>query len=462
MSKRKMTIMVLATLAIVAFSRLGALYKSAGAEEAILTDVADINPSDLGDFPPVADGIQVFQDRVRRNPRDAISLTILGQLYLQQARETGDVAGYTRAEAALRKALELLPDYPSATTTLASVLYAQHNFVEALDLAQQIYQGDSRRTEALATMGDAYLALGRYQEAEEAYQELVRRGATPPVLARIAHQAELKGAPEEALQLMQRAARDALAASQSREDVAWYLIRLGDLYFNVGQVEEAGKHYEAALRIFENYTIALAGVGKVRAAQGRYDEAIEFYEQAVAIIPQPDILAALGDVYAVAGRPDEAQHRYDTVEYIGKLAKINQQVYNRQLANFYTDHDLHVDEALRLATAELNYRQDIYGFDAVAWAYYKNGMLDEAQAMIEQAIRLGTRDAKLYYHAGMIAHARGHTAEAKHLLSQALMINPHFDLSQSRIARATLESLGGEQKPGFWRNLVSRASLADF
>jgi tetratricopeptide (TPR) repeat protein len=141
------------------------------------------------------------------------------------------------------------------------------------------------------------------------------------------------------------------------------------------------------------------------------------------------------------GQQDKAKQQYDTVEYIGKLAKINQQIYNRQLANFYSDHNLHLDEALKLATGELEFRKDVFGFDAAAWAYYKNGMLNQAQDAIDQALRLGTRDAKLYYHAGMIARAQGRTADARRLLSEALTVNPYFDLLQAPIARATLEGL---------------------
>lgn len=43
---------------------------------------------------------------------------------------------------------------------------------------------------------------------------------------------------------------------------------------------------------------------------------------------------------------------------------------------------------------------------------------------IEQALQLGTRDARLYYHAGMIAQAQGRLAEAEQLLNEALAINP--------------------------------------
>jgi len=441
MTKQKIILMILAALLIMTLSHLGGFDNSVAREDPATPDLINIDPTELGEFPSAADGIQIFQKRVKHNSKDAVSLAILGQLYLRQARQTGDVTYYQQAEAALHQALALLPGYVPAQITLASTLYAQHNFIEALDIARRLYQENPQNSEALAIMGDAYLALGKYQEAGDIFRELSQRQLTPPVLARLAHQAELHGQPEEALQLMQRAARETLAAGQSREELVWYLIRLGDLYFNGGQLQLAGAHYEAALRLFDNQPIALAGLGKVRAAQGQYAAAIRLYEQAIAVIPQPDLLAALGDLYLLAGQPDQAQRHYDTVEYTGKLAEINRQLYNRQLANFYADHDRHVDKALALALAELELRRDIYGFDTAAWAYYKNGRFDEAQQMMEQAMALGTRDAKLYYHAGMIAWAQADLASAKAWLDTALAINPYFDLRQAALARETLQKI---------------------
>ena len=61
--------------------------------------------------------------------------------------------------------------------------------------------------------------------------------------------------------------------------------------------------------------------------------------------------------------------------------------------------------------------------------------------MMKSAMQLGTRDALLYYHAGMISQALGENRQAAQDLSQALAINPHFDLLQAHIARLTLNDV---------------------
>ena len=437
MSRRKAILFLFSVLLLVIYSR----FDQSTVNATSLPDAEDIDGSMQAHVPPVDEAIKTFHLRIKQNPQDAVSYTLLGELYIRQARETGDVGGYQRAETALSEALNLLPGYSPASASLASVYYAQHDFTQALKLAQEVYSGNPKNVQALAVIGDAQLALGNYREAEAIYQELSNRGATPPVLARLAALAELQGKPEEALQLMRRAAGDALHAGGTRESVAWYLLRVAEMYFNNGEIKEAGNFYEASLRVLDNYHLALAGLGKVRFGQGKYDQAIAYYQRATNIIPQPDYLAALGDLYMLTDQPAQAQQQFETVEYIGKLAALNQQIYNRQLANFYSDHDLKLKEALRLALAELEIRKDIYGYDAVAWAYYKNGNFNEAQAMMEHAMVFGTLDARLYYHAGMIAHALGSEQEARRLLEQALAINPYFDMLQVPILRTTLNGL---------------------
>ena len=437
MNKRKAILFLFFIFAILAYSRSnGSAIDAAG-----LPNVEDINGDDLVSIPPVNDAIKSFQDRIRRNPKDAVSYTLLGDLYIRQARETGDVSGYQRAETALQRALELLPGYTPAGALLASTYYARHDFNQALDLAETVYESNPKTTSAQVIVGDAYLSLGNYQQAETIYQELEKTDATPPVLARLAQLEEIKGNPKEALHLLRRAAGDALRSGGTRESVAWYLLRVADIYFNMGEIKDSGAYYEASLRVFENYHLALAGLGKVRAAQGKYDEAIDFYQRAINIVPQPDFLAALGDIYMLTEQPDKAQLQYKTVEYIGKLAELNKQIYNRQLANFYSSHDVHVQEALRLTLAELESRKDIYGYDAAAWAYYRNDKSEEAQSLMDQAMALGTRDAQLYYHAGMIALQLGDQAQARDYLEQALSINPHFSVLYANEARKTLETL---------------------
>ena len=203
MHNRKAIFFLLFIFSILIYSRL-----SAG-DPTSLPNARDINGNGLANIPPVNDAIDVFQNRLKQNPNDAVSYTLLGGLYLRQARETGDATGYQRAEAALKKSLELLPGYSPAGSALASSYYSQHNFDQALELANRVYESNPKDKSALVTVADAQLALGKYAEAEKIYTDLANTDVTPPLLARIASLEELKGEPEHAIDLMSRAAAQA-------------------------------------------------------------------------------------------------------------------------------------------------------------------------------------------------------------------------------------------------------------
>jgi tetratricopeptide (TPR) repeat protein len=152
-------------------------------------------------------------------------------------------------------------------------------------------------------------------------------------------------------------------------------------------------------------------------------------------------LAALGDIYVKIGRPEEAKKQFDLVEFIGYLNAINKVLYNRELALFYADHERNLAKALALAEKELEVRRDIYTYDVLAWTLYKNDKLQEALVAMTQALRLGTQDARLFFHAGMIYHRLGKQSAAQTYLRRALQLNPHFHPLQAGIAKLTLETL---------------------
>jgi tetratricopeptide (TPR) repeat protein len=152
-------------------------------------------------------------------------------------------------------------------------------------------------------------------------------------------------------------------------------------------------------------------------------------------------VAELGDMYTRAGNLLEARKQYQLVEYIGLLGHINQVLHNRDLALFYADHDIKLDEALALAHKEFEVRHDIYTWDALAWALYKNGKYQEASDAIDHALRPGTRDALLFFHAGMIASRLGQASQAKDWLQTALKINPQFHVIYSGVAAQQLKTL---------------------
>jgi tetratricopeptide (TPR) repeat protein len=244
-----------------------------------------------------------------------------------------------------------------------------------------------------------------------------------------------------AIAVMKTAVSEGIEAQLPRENMAWLYYELGEFSAQAGDLAAADAAYLAALTTHPGDYRALAALAKLRANNGRYAEAILLYQKAIAVVPMPIFIAELGDLYAKTGNQAEAQKQYALVEYIGLLGTINQVLHNRDLALFYADHDIKLAEALRLAQKELELRHDIYTWDALAWALYKNGRTTEAAEASEKALKFGTRDSLLLFHAGMIAEKLGQREKALSQLREALEINPNFHLVYSGAASENAASL---------------------
>lgn len=365
----------------------------------------------------------------------------LGELALQRARITGDLGDYERALLAADHAIDADPIFWAGHALRATVLFALHDFTGALEEARATAEADPSRLDALAVIGDASLELGDLATADDAYARLAELAPSPPVWSRMAHLAFLTGDHEEALALVERCV-SATPASEDPAGAAFYLYQLGELHRLTGGTEAASAAFEESLEALDGYVPSLGGLAHVTEAQGRRSEAIRLLEAATAATPQPELVAALGDLYALSGDAARAEEQYALVERIGEVAEASGGVYSRQMILFAADHGRNVDEALAAAGSMLEVRHDVYGLDAYAWALYAAGRIGEASDAAADALAVGTPDPRLAYHAGMIALADGRPDEARDLLSIAVAGRaalPPLQAARAAEARTTLD-----------------------
>jgi tetratricopeptide (TPR) repeat protein len=395
------------------------------------------------------DLIKSLQARVKRYPEDHAGYAGLGAAYLQKGRETADAADYELAKGALEKSLDLLSNDPAAAfamTQMALVCMVEHRFDDAETWAQKALALGSGDPSPWAIAGDALADMGDYKGASEAYSRLKSSYGSEDEKLAFSYQRDSRmsflrfvaGDTQGAIQLMHSAVHTAIETHMPAENIAWSQYQLGEERFLAGETNAAEKAYLASLDEYPNYYRALAGLAKVRAAQGRYADAVQLYKQAIAKVPYPEYVAALGDIYRKLGQPKEAKKQYELVEFIGYLSQVNQQIHNRDLALFYADHDLKLQESLALAQMELEVRRDIYTWDVLAWSLFKNDRLQQAAEAISHALEQGTKDPQLFFHAGMIYKSLGDSAKATSYLKRALDINPHFHVLYSDAASEAL------------------------
>lgn len=388
--------------------------------------------------------IRSLQSRITREPNQHALYAELGAAFFQKARETGDVSDFDLAEQALEKSLDLVSNDLAAAApevTLAAVYMGEHRFADALVHAEKSLALGSGDLSPLAIVGDAYADMGEYDKAMDAYTKLQTSNGGYVRDSRVSFLKFVAGDTDAAIQLMRHAIANAATAQLPSENLAWLYYELGEYCVQSGNPVEADRAYLTALRIHPGDYRALAALARLRATQGMNRDAIQLYQSALAVVPMPLFAAELGDLYAKVGRPEDARKQFQLVEYMGKLGAINQVLHNRDLALFYADHEINLKQAVDLAQKEFEVRHDIYTWDVLAWALYKNKRPAEAAEAIAKALQFNTKDALLLFHGGMIYRALGQESKAREFLTRALTINPHFHIVYADIAVQQLAEL---------------------
>ena len=395
---------------------------------------------------PISNSTLVDIDRLIRDTEAQMTRTptssgldLVARLLLSRGRITGDAASYASAETASTRSLAIAARNPEAQTIHAEVLYANHEFAQAGSKSRAIFEADPEQLGALAVYGDSLRELGDYSGAAAVIDRLERMApGSPSVAVRRARLQVLNGQPELAANTARRAEAAARDSGLLGPTLAFYSSFRGQIAYEAGDYRSAHRHYDAALDVAEGDRTASFGKARALAVSGRLEEAKVVLRALTDRYPDPASLALLEDVFMTIGDRASAEQTRGIVEAVAGISRSNQQIYNRELAMYYANHDLNLTEALKLARAEITQRNDVYAYDTLAWAEYKSGNISQASEAAAQALATGIRDASVLYHAGMIAIANGERAWGAELLADALSFNPIFDIRQAPLARAAL------------------------
>ena len=386
--------------------------------------------------------ISLFEQWVAADPGSISSRTLLAAAYIQKTRETTDFGYLERASKIVDKVLAEKRDY-EALRLRNLIELNRHHFSKVAEYAREMTRSAPSDPQNWGTLGDALLEMGQYEGALAAFQKMLSIRPNLFSYNRMAFYRFVTGDAAGGIAMM----KDALKAGASYpENKAWCLVELGNMYFKTGQWPEAQRSYREAIETFPSLHTAYAGLGSVQAAQGKTREAIESYKRAQSITPMVQYAGALYDLYTELGKKADAQQQADLVDLVAKLEEAAKQQANRTLALIYANQDRNLKESLVLARADFEARQDVYTYDALAWALFKNKHYEEAGKASEQALKLGTPEALFFYHAGLIADALHDSATARNRLEKALALNSGFDIHQAVIARKTLQRLEGGSK----------------
>lgn len=369
--------------------------------------------------------IAFYEGVAKRDPTGGMALGQLALFYMRRARATGDYQDVLRSESAARKSLEHRGAHNTrARQALAASLLSEHRFGDALGIAQDLAERDASNAAFRASLGEIQMELGHYDDAHATFASVAGNASDLSVAPRLARWAELQGNPDSAYRLMNAS----LLAVIDRRDVpaeqkAWFWLRIGDLQFRRGRIDEAASAYERGLATHPDDYRLLTAMAKLEAARHEWQKAIDFGERSVAVSFDPATLGIVSDSYAALGDSAKADEYARAMEIaVSKQAT----AYHREWSLFLLNHGRRVSEVLAKTQEELKTRQDIYGYDALAWALHASGRDRAARDAMSHALALGTQDAMLFYHAAMIDHALGRREVAALELERAHTLNPYL------------------------------------
>jgi tetratricopeptide (TPR) repeat protein len=350
------------------------------------------------------------QQDARGGAHARAALERLGYVYVKRARINNDAGDYKLAEATADCLDAQYPGSAAALLLRGHVFHQLHPFPDAEQIARALV---AQRNVVLdyGLLGDALMEQGRLAEAASAYQKMIDLKPFYQSYTRAAHMRWLKGDLAGAIEAM-RLAIDS-ASPRDAESSAWAWTRLAAYELQAGRLEDAAKAVETALRYQPDYAAALLEHGRTLLAMKRRPEAADTLRRAAQFNPLPEYQWALADALRAQGLDAEAEKVERDMAVRGASAD------PRTFALYLATRGTEPVKAVALAEEELRARADVFTLDAHAWALASAGRIAEAREDIGRAVAEGTRDARLFLHAGVIHAAAGDPREAKRWLRKA-------------------------------------------
>jgi tetratricopeptide (TPR) repeat protein len=292
---------------------------------------------------------------------------------------------------------------PDALLLRAHALQSLHHFAAAESTARELVRLRERPFD-YGVLGDVLIDQGKVREGAAAYQKMVDLRPDLQSYARAAHVRWLTGNLEGAIELMKLATSS--SSPNDPEAGAWAYTRLALYQLQRGTTKEALNSGNAALSLQSDYAPAMLARGRTLLALNRGEEALVEFQRAAKLNPLPEYQWWLEDALKVDS------------QIVARAGTEDPRTLSLYLATRHYD----AEHAVQLAQQELTNRRDVFTHDALAWALAAAGRAAEAQPQMDQALSEGTADARLYFHAGIIAALNNDDKEARRWLNEAAAI----------------------------------------
>lgn len=376
--------------------------------------------------------IKGLEDQLRNNPHKSEIKLKLAQAYLQVGRVTGDHNYYDALAFKLtNEVLKGEPENFEALCCKATLQASAHQFTDALQTSVEAIKVNPYNSYIYGVKCDALVELGKYDNAIETVDKMVSLRPDIRSYSRISYLREIIGDYTGAIDAMKLALESGYPGLEQTE---WVRVYLGKLYEVTGKTPIAEGYYQQALTNRENFAPALAGLARLEKIRKYYSKSIQLYNSASEFMQDYSYHHELALLYQLTNEKEKAAKEFQTSLDLLMLHKHPTSEENgighnidRELALVYTSMHEN-DKALNSAMAEYERRPDNIDVNEVlGWAYYNSSDYKNAQRHILKALSTKSRNAELWYKAGLIFKACNYEDVGNKYLSVAIKTNPMLD-----------------------------------
>ena len=381
--------------------------------------------------------IAFFEDRLERDPMNALVATRLAERYMLRFQRNADLADVQRAEALIVQALPFVSDPASVHASLSGVRLTQHDFAGAWSAARTALVAEGRRGAAWGALFDAGMAMGRYDDARAALDRL-ETGTLAERLRR-AHWLDAHGDAAGAVAVLSSVCEQLARSGSRAETVAWCLTELAGLERARAGDLAAQRLLRRALHVLPGYRGALEGMAEIAHASGAWRRAIRLYES-IAVDAHPDLYLRLAESNRALGRVEQAQHWEGEFLRVAADPRV-EPLYAQLLALYWAGRVETRERALQVALRDVERRPAVESWDVLAWVYYVRGELDAALDASDRAHAFGAPSPTMQYHRARILAALGRAQEAgqlmHHVMQARSLLAPETRMEFDRLTHGT-------------------------
>ena len=334
--------------------------------------------------------------------------------YVELGRYYGSMAEPALAKATFERWTARHPEDADMLINAGLTAFDAADYAQALEFferAVEVASGEEQKSGARTFRANTLDMLGRYEEAVEAYEEVMAE--TPEwweAHANLGICHARNGRPERAEAAFRRGLEDCPGSPEIRDELAAHLLA------ERKDLQEALRLSEEAVALGRDEIRHLHTLGEVRLSLGDESGAAEAYHAMLALDPEnPEAHLEIGLLHEVRGEVREAEEHF--VESL-KSDPANPRTLYSYASLYYAADDLETAEELlvRAVAADARYSPAL---SALASVRARRGDFGDALDYIEKAVEAGESDAEHFKSALEFAPLRA-DPRFRNLLSRML------------------------------------------